>query len=333
MADRPERIEISHRTIIFTVFFLLGLWFLFQIRQIILALFISIILMSALNPIVSRMERFKLPRWLSILSLYLLILGGVGLMIAIVIPAVISQTELFVSKIVPLVKNIGLTGLDIDQSLITSQISQLGSVPANLLKVIVGVLSNIVGIFAILVITFYLLLERKNLNKYLLVLFGEGEEKKAENFVDNIEKRLGSWVRGEFILMVTIGIMTYVGLRILGIDVALPLAILAGLMEIVPNIGPIISAIPAVLASLAISPLMTVAVLALYFLIHQSENGLVTPKVMQKTIGVNPLVTILSLAIGAKIGGIAGAVLAVPVVLVIQVIASELFSSKRFQNL
>jgi predicted PurR-regulated permease PerM len=127
--------------------------------------------------------------------------------------------------------------------------------------------------------------------------------------------------------------MTYFGLRILGIEFALPLALLAGVLEIIPNIGPILSSIPAIVAGLAFSPLMGLAVAALYFLIQQLENTLIVPKVMEKTAGVNPLVTILSLAIGFKLGGIVGAILAVPVVLLIQVVSSEVFASKRFQKL
>lgn len=328
-----QKIEISYRTIVFTVFFLIGLYFLFEIRQIIVTLFVSIILMSAINPTINKIERFRIPRWLAVLLIYLLILGGVGLGFAIIIPSLVSQTEIFITRMIPLIKEVGVLGVSVDSNLVSSQISQLGSVPANLLRFIINFFSNLVGIFALVIITFYLLVERKNLNKYLLILFSEGQEEKAEQFVAKVEKRLGDWVRGEFILMSVIGVMTYIGLKLLGVEVALPLAILAGLMEIVPNIGPIISSIPAVLVGLTISPVMTIAIIVLYIIVHQSENSLITPKVMQKTVGVNPLITILSLIIGAKIGGVSGAILAIPILLVIQVVSMELFSSKRFQNL
>lgn len=328
-----QKIEISYRTIVFTVFFLLGLWFLYEIRQIILVLFVSIILMSALNPTINRLEQFRVPRWLGIIVIYFVIFGGIGTVAGLIIPSLIAQTELFVTRLTPLIKNIGVVGFSLDSSLVTSQISQLGSVPANIIKFTLSFFSNIITVFALLIMSFYLLIERKNLNKYLLVLFGENQEKKAEEFVDKIEKRLGDWVRGEFILMLVIGSMTYLGLSILGIEVALPLAILAGLLEIIPNIGPTVSAIPAILVGLTVSPLMAITVTALYFLVQQMENSFIAPKVMQKTVGVNPLITILALTIGGKIGGIMGAILAIPLLLVIQVISVELFSSKRFQNL
>lgn len=328
-----QKIEISHRTIIFTVFFLLGLWFLFEIRQIILAVFVSTILMSALNPTVDRLERFRISRWIAILLVYTFILGLLGIVLVMVVPALVEQTGLFISRSALLVKSLDFLGIAVDPNILAQQISQLGSLPANLLRFTVSLFSNLVGLFGLMVISFYLLLERKNLKKYLLVLFGEGEEKKAEEFVDKVEKKLGGWVRGEAILMTVIGLMTYVGLRLLGIDFALPLAILAGILEIVPNIGPTISAIPAVMMGLTISPLTALAVAALYFLVQQTENSLIVPKVMEKVVGINPLVTILSLAIGFKISGIMGAILAIPTCLVLQVVLSEIFTSKRLQNL
>lgn len=325
-----RKIEISHRTIIFTVFFLIGLWFLYQIRQIIITLFVSTILMSAFNPAVNRLERLRLSRWLSILVVYFLVFGAIGLGIASIIPALIDQTSTLIEKVPVFFNQFNFLG--VNSNIIASQITQLGTLPANILKLIIDLFSNIVGIFALLVITFYLLLERKKLDQYLLALFGEGGEKRAKEFVDKIEERLGSWIRGELTLMTVIGVFSYVGLRLLGVEFALPLAILAGILEIVPNIGPTISAVPAILAGLAISPWMALAVAALYFLVQQTENSFIVPKVMQKTVGVNPLVTILSLAIGFKMGGPVGAILAVPTVLLIEVITSEFFTPEKFRG-
>jgi len=166
-------------------------------------------------------------------------------------------------------------------------------------------------------------MERKNLGKYLFILFtGDGHDRAAD-FMKRIEERLGSWVRAEFLLMTIIGVMSYVGLRILGIDFSLPLAVIAGLLEVVPNIGPTVAAVPAVIFGLTISPLYGLAVAALYFLIQQIENTLIVPKVMSKELGINPLVVIICLAVGFKLGGISGVLLAVPIFLVVQEIVVE----------
>lgn len=327
----PKKIEISHRTIIFTVFFLILLCLLWQIRQIIIGLFVALVLMAAINPAVDKMEKIKIPRILGIIFIYVLIFTGVGLIIAGVIPPLVDQTSTLITRAPQFIEDLGLPSLG--QNIIENQIQELGSVPASLLRITVDIFTNLVSVAAILIITFYLLLERKNLNRYLHILFGGDGEKKAEKFIDEIEKKLGGWVRAELALMAIVGVMSYLGLRLLGVDFALPLALLAGVFEIIPNIGPVVSAIPAVLGGLAISPLMALAVAALYFLIQQIENSFIVPQIMSKEVGINPLVTIISLAVGFNLGGIVGAVLAIPVILLIQVIASEFFASERFERI
>jgi predicted PurR-regulated permease PerM len=318
----PQKIEISHRTIIFTVFFIISLWFLYQIRSIILALFVSLILMAALNPIVDKMERFKIPRALAIIFIYLVILGVIGGVLTAIIPPLISQTTTLISRFPVYIRQLEI--IKIDEEFLRSQLGQLGQIPANIIKLSIGIFRNLLAVFVFLIVSFYLLLERKNLDKYLSITFG-GADKKAGKIVDKIEHQLGRWVRAQTFLMTIIGVLTYIGLRLLGIEFALPLAILAGILEIIPTIGPFLSAVPAVVVGLAVSPLTGIAVAALYFLIQQLENILIVPKVMQKTVGINPLVTIFSLAVGFQLAGVMGALLAIPTVLLIKIFASEGF--------
>jgi predicted PurR-regulated permease PerM len=130
--------------------------------------------------------------------------------------------------------------------------------------------------------------------------------------------------------MVLIGFLVYLGLTLLHLEFALPLAILAGLLEIVPTIGPIVSAIPAVLVAISTSPVLALSVVALYFIIQQLENNLVVPLVMKRSVGLSPLVTILSVMIGARLAGVVGAILAIPAFLVIQsIIGASLFKSSE----
>lgn len=330
----PKTIEISHRTVIFTVIFLGVVWLLVKISSIILGLFVSILLMTALNPLVYRLVRFKIPRVLAILIVYVLLLSAIGWGLAGIFPPLIEQTSNFVDKLPNLLSRASLwlstLGIkNIDPDVFTGQISQLGSLPANIVSFVISVFSNIIAIFTVLVVTFYMLLERDRLNRYLTILFGDIKEKKAKDLVDKLESRLGGWVRGELILMTIIGLLTYVGLFLLGIPYALPLAILAGILEIVPGIGPIVSSIPAILLGLTVSPVMSLAVAALYFLVQQLENNLIVPNVMKRTAGVNPLVTMISIAIGLKLAGVLGAILAVPIIIVAHVFLTEYFSLSR----
>ncbi len=329
----PRKIEISHRTIIFTVFFLLFLWLVWYLRGVLVLLFFGIILMAALNPLVDRLERWRIPRVLSIVVIYILIIGALSLVIAGIIPPLVEQTQTLLSR---LPSDFDSFNLGINQKVVDNQINQLldkfSIFSGGVIKTIGGIFQNILNFIIFIVISFYLLLQRKNLDK-LLVRFLGSEQKIGARIVDKIETRLGGWVRAELLLMLIVGLLSYIGLRLLGIEYALPLAIFAGVLEIIPNIGPFISAIPAVLAGLILGPWIALAVAALYFLIQQFENQFIVPQIMAKEVGINPLIVILSLIAGFKLAGVVGAILAIPVVILIEIILSEVSSSERFKRL
>ena len=324
----PTRVEVSHRTIVFAVVFLLFLWFLYSIRAVLLAVLIASILMFALNPLVTFLEKRRLPRPVAILLLFIIILISLSGVIAAIIPPLVDQTKSLIDQFPAIVQSLG--GLKIDQRVLSDQ---LGPIPKNIARIIIGAFSNIIAVFTLLVVTFYLLSERANLHRYLIFLFGnDGTEEKAEEFVNKLEHGIGSWVRGQLTLMALIGLFTYVGLRILGVNYALPLSILAGILEIIPNIGPTVSMIPAVLVALAASPITALATVALFFLVQQFENNIIVPKVMQKAVGVKPLVTIIALMTGVKLAGVLGAILAVPGYLILRIIVEEIYTSDRFRK-
>jgi len=129
--------------------------------------------------------------------------------------------------------------------------------------------------------------------------------------------------------MLVVGVLNYVGFLIIGINSALPLAILAFLLEIIPNIGPTLAAFPAIIIGLTISPYHALAVAGWCFLVQQIENSILVPRIMKRVAGVNPLVSILALAVGFKIAGIGGAILAIPTFIVLEVVISTFYSSRN----
>jgi len=291
--------------------------------------------MSALNPLVNRLHRWHLPRALAIILIYVLIFSVIGVAIAGIIPALIDQTQALLTKLPEDFASFRWLGLS--ESMIDKQINQLvdklGVISGGVIKTFVGFFQNLINFIVFLVVSFYLLLQRKNLDNFLIKFLGSDGEEKGTRIVDKIEHRLGGWIRAEFLLMIIIGTLSYIGLRLLGIEFALPLAIFAGLLEIIPSIGPFVSAIPAVLAGLVISPVMALAVAALYFLIQQLENSLIVPQIMAKEVGINPLITILGLIAGFKLGGVVGAILAVPIILMIEIVFEEIAASETFKKL
>jgi predicted PurR-regulated permease PerM len=124
--------------------------------------------------------------------------------------------------------------------------------------------------------------------------------------------------------MFVVGLSTYIGLRLLGVPYALPLAILAGLLEVIPIVGPIVAAIPAVIIGFGISAVIGVSTIALAFLIQQVENYVFVPAIMNKSVGLSSLVILLSLSVGFRLVGVVGAIVSIPAFLTLQVLAREL---------
>jgi predicted PurR-regulated permease PerM len=158
------------------------------------------------------------------------------------------------------------------------------------------------------------------------------EEEQVEQIINvsnRVENRMGAWLWGELILMTVIGVMSYIGLALLHMRYILPLAIIAGLLEIVPIIGPIISTIPAFFVAVSSSWFLGLSIIALYFLIQQLENHLIVPLVMKKAIGLNPIITLIALTIGGKLGGFLGILLSVPAALLLETLLIEITRGKR----
>lgn len=333
--QKITKIEITHRTIIFTILFLIGLYLLFLIKDIIVLLIISLLLMVALNPLATKLERNKIPRSLSIAIVYFLFFGLIILAIATLVPPLVNQIVDLVSQLnIPprLIDSFHYSNFNLQD--IQVILNQFSSVP-KIIDIVISAFSLVFVTFTISVITFYLLMERRNLHKTLVWFFGSNQaEKKAEQFIDQLELRIGSWVRGQVFLMFFVGILTYIGLTLLNIPYALPLAIAAGILEIVPGIGPFISAIPAVaIAYFTTSPTMALIVAILYIVVQQIENNLLVPTVMKKSAGINPIITIFTLLIGFRLGGVIGAVLAIPIFIVIKVTISEIYKLRQNQDL
>lgn len=319
-----RKIDISHRTIIFIAVFILSLWLIYLIRDLLLILFVAIILMSALSPLVRFLTQFKIPKSISIAITYLIIIAVVSSLVVLVVPPLLEETRKLFLTLPPYLDQL-LEMAAIDKSYLQSQLSSLSR---NAFSITLSIFDNVLTIIFLLVLTFYLMLERENLENRFAALFVSRTER-VKKLIVQIEEKLGSWFRGQLFLSLVIGLLTYIGLLILGIPYALPLAVVAGVLEVVPMIGPIISAIPSILIALTISPLLGLGVGAMYFVIQQLENNLIVPQVMRRAVGLNPLVVILAIAIGGRLLGFVGALLAVPIAVVIQIIATEIIEGER----
>jgi len=313
----PRKIEISHRTIIFTVFFLISLWLLYLIRDIILIFFISLVVMAVLDPLVTKLTKFKIPRWVSVLLVYLLVLAVLSFTIYGLVPALVDQTNHFLNMFPSLIKNIGLWPV-VGDPLVKELVGQVGNLSSSLVKFTFSAFSVAAAILSVLVITFYLLLGKDKMSQSLDSLIEGKAKQKVKDFFALWERSLGSWIGGQLILMLVIAVLTFIGLSILQLPFAIPLSILAGLLEIVPIIGPIVAAIPAVIIGLSFSFWQGALVAVLYLIVQQLENQLLVPNIMEKSTGIHPVVILLCLAVGSKLAGLIGVLLTIPVYLTLR---------------
>jgi predicted PurR-regulated permease PerM len=321
-----KKVEISERTIIFSLLLIALIWLVIQTLDIILILFISFIIMSALKPLVNRLEVLRFPRSLAIVVVYTVIWLAVGAVVAGIVPSLIDQTTRLISQFSGAVASNQY--LNQHQQELTSQLlSSMGTIPTSVIRLASGLFGNVLDVVSTVVISFYLLMERRKIDALLEGYLNRQKAQKIAKIISDVEIRLGGWIRGELLLMLCVGVMTYIGLRILGLETALPLAILAGMLEIIPSIGPTFSAIPAVIVALTVHPLMAVSTVALYVLVQFLENNLLVPQIMSRSTGVNPLVSMIALMIGFRLAGTAGAILALPLILVVHVASPNLFPS------
>jgi len=313
-----SEIRITTKTIITVVLAALGFWLIIQLRAILLILFVAVLLALALDPFVDWLTKRKVPRGIAVFLVFFIlgfVFAGFGVL---GISPLVEQTNRFLQQLPNLL--IASAGTyrtpTFLQQFGQALAQQLTTLSGNVLKVTWGAFSSALTILSVLVLSSYVLLDLENLKKLLFSFLKQADHGMATGIIDEMESKLGAWLRGQLLLMLCIGLMTFSGLWVLGINYALPLAVIAGLLEIVPTIGPIVAAVPAALVGFAISPLAGVGVVILFILIQQLENSFVVPRVMQRAVGFNPLITLIILLAGGQLFGIVGAVLAVPTVLV-----------------
>lgn len=313
-----RKIDISHKTIFFLTGFLALIWALYIIRDLILMLFVSVILVSAFSPLVDHLVKLKLPKPLSIAVVYIVVILCLAGIITLGLSPITTQTSSLILKLQDSISS-SFTNFHVDQSTIRQQLPDLSR---NLLSVTSDIFQSFVTVVLIAVISFYLLLDKDNLEKRLASLFGSNEQR-VRKLINKIEFKLGAWLRGQMLLSLIVAVLIYVGLTVLGVDYALPLALISGLLEVIPIVGPILSSIPGIAIALAVSPVLATFTGALYLVVQQVESHIIVPQVMKRAVGLNPLIVILAIAVGSRLLGIAGALLAVPITVMGQIIVED----------
>jgi predicted PurR-regulated permease PerM len=191
-----------------------------------------------------------------------------------------------------------------------------------------GAISGIITIITIVVLSVYLVAQEEGVKHFVKAVTPLKYRPYIVSLVDRLQEKMGEWLRGQLILMLFVGGLTYLGLWLMGVNYALILAIVAGLLEVIPIIGIPIAIIPALLISFTQNPVLALFVLILYIVIQQVENHILVPKVMQKAVGLNPVFVIIALLVGYKLGGILGVLISVPAATAISVFIKDFYEYK-----
>lgn len=294
--------------------------FVWAVRDIIAILFFAVVVSSAITPTVNRLERFRIPRVITALAIYLLVFGFVGAVLSIILPSLARELVALISNLKD--NPVLFGGLNtLDQLLSSSQeilrqlmvrISQDGT---SVLAGFSSILGGVASVVLTLAISFYLTLKEHGIKSFINMIMPAKHHAQVHLLIERTQATLGRWLKGQLLLGLIVGVLVFLGLYFLGNKYAVSLAIIAGIFELIPYLGPILAAVPGVLIAFSLSQdlLITALTLGWYVVVQQLENNLIVPVVIGRAVHLDPIFVMLAVLIGAKLGGFTGIVLAVPI--------------------
>ncbi|HEX5240261.1 MAG TPA: AI-2E family transporter [Candidatus Limnocylindrales bacterium] len=304
--------------------------------DVVFLVFLAILLGAGLEPVVAWLRsRLPIGRAISILIVYVLFLTLVVVLGVVIVPAAATQIELAVARLPTFLESIRSATAGLRPDVLAQGVSglidaaeQVLHPPAPDAGTVVGasvaVASVVAAVVTLLTLVFFWLTERSRLQRYALAFVPRHRRAGIRDGWNEVETRLGLWVRGQLILMGTLGVLTGIAYSLLGLPAALLLALIAALAEIVPIAGPLIGAIPALLVATTVSTETALLTLGVYVAIQFIEGNVLVPIVMRNAIGLSPFLVAVSILTGFTAGGPLGAIVAVPLVAAVEAVLERL---------
>lgn len=313
----------------------LGFWLIYRFNQVIFILFVAIVIGTVIRPAVAWLHQRGLPQTVGVILVYLLLFLLLTGFLLLLFPLISDQSRTVAAAIPDYYQNLRQWVI---QSPNQSLASLSGFLPASLPKLspvqqtgqemmasagqIVGYVTLLAKVIftalIILVLAFYWTLDGPRIIQAYLLVVPQNRRESLRDLIAAMESKVGFYVVGQASLCLVIGIMALVAYLLIGLPNALVLALIAGVMEAVPMVGPLLGAVPAALVALSIAPGKLVLVIVATIVIQQLENSLLVPRIMRKAVGVNPFVTLLALFAFSTLFGLAGALMAIPIAAIIQ---------------
>lgn len=340
-ALRANQIDITYQSLMRVVVVGVTLALLFYLRDILAALLFAVVIASGLEPPIRWFQKRHVPRILAVLIIYVVTIAIFAGAIYLVVPALSDEFSSFLDSF-PRYQRILLQELRSFQSLpfyslfsenaesiILNPPFDLISAGSSAFDIIFSIFGGVVSGVVLIVVSFYLASQEKGIEYFLRLITPLKNEEYVIDLWSRSQAKMGQWLRGQVLLGAILGVLVYLALTILGIRYALSLAILAAIFELIPIIGPILAAVPAVFLAFLNSPFSALIVAIVYTLIQQIESHLIVPIVMQRTVGLNPLIVVIAILVGANLGGVLGIFLAVPIASVVVEFLTDTDRKKR----
>jgi|GEM_PF-172403 len=332
---RPAQVALAGLTLLAVVGAVL---LVLRLVDVLIMAFLALVITVTLRPMVSTLQRRGIPKGLALLLLYLGILGVFAGLFLLVIPALIYQggelvrslPNLYASLVDSLENNPNELIRTLPQRLPTGDqlATQLqaegGVILSGALGIGAGVIGFLMGLLSVIVLSIYLTLDQSRIERFWLSLAPVARRPELLGMWREIEIRLGTYVRGLLLLMSSIGVLASLGYLVIGLPYPLALGVLAGLLELVPMIGPTLGAIPAIIVAMTISPQATLLVVLYSIVIQVAENNIMIPRLMGRSVGVSPVIVILAIFSFSTLLGVSGAFLAIPLAAILQVLMDHL---------
>jgi predicted PurR-regulated permease PerM len=319
------------------------LWAMYLARGVLLNVYIATLLAIGLSPLVRALEHQRvlpigtrrLPRWLAILSIYLVVIGlVVGLAMTILPPLITQARDLArnAPHMLDRAQDFLIERHLIDHTLTWQEAVQQVPTPDAggtldvVFSAITGIVGGLFGLFTILILTFYLLIESDDVLTGVLQLFPRVQRPRVAMICRQITVKVSAWLMGQLLLSGVIAVTAAIALWLMGIPYFYVLALIAGIGELIPMVGPILSAIPAIAVAFTVSPVMALWVTIFWIVQQQFESHFLVPRVMSAHVGVSAATVIIALMMGGSLLGVMGALLAVPTAAILLVVFQELVS-------
>jgi predicted PurR-regulated permease PerM len=332
--NHPIRISITAGSVIRVVIAFLLVVFLYYVRDIVLTVLVAVVIASAVEPMVKWLDRHKIRRVPAVISIYALLAIIFFFVIYFFLPVFLDEVAKLVASLPKYItytetlipsKNGALIGTSpLFQQFTSSSFSAsqfidnisttLTSTSQGLLQTVSFIFGGVLSFILIIVLSFYLAVQEDGISAFLRIISPARYEKYVVNLWKRSEQKIGFWMQGQLLLSVTVGVLVFLTMTIFGVSHALILGFLAAVLEIIPVFGPIMFALPGILIALGEKGIVFALVIAaVYIVIQQFESNLFYPLVVKKIVGISPLLVIIALVIGAKLGGFLGILLSVPV--------------------